>query len=278
MGFVYTPTDVVLRKVYSESLLEEELKELWLTRKDVTADLQQISEKTYGEITTSGVRCLHSAVNLTESDVFADLGSGLGRCVVQTFLETDVRRMLGIELDVERHRAAVHAVETGFSRLLSRVKIRSKTGVHWKDLRGRSLELWSGDCLKMWHVWRKSTVIFCSSLCFPRLVMERLADQIDECHSLRYFISLQMLPRYSTFTLARVERWPMSWQRLGDGCPVYVYERLQSYPLGKSLLEEPWASSRACEDQYFCELEVYTRMLTSRVAARMLLFSLLPLS
>merc|ERR1712217_355107 len=77
--------------------------------------------------------------------------------------------------------------------------------------------------------------------------MERLADQFDECRQLRRAAALKMLPRYPTFTLVTVERWPMTWQSR-RGCPVYIYQRLPCYPICRTLLEEPWASMHRSQD------------------------------
>ncbi|CAK0878782.1 unnamed protein product [Prorocentrum cordatum] len=92
-----------------------------------------------------------------------------------------------------------------------------------------------------------------------------------------------MLPRYSTFTLASVERWPMTWKR--GGCPVYVYERLRWHPLDRPLLPEPWASAHAAAAESGEEAAPAgvgaacppTACLVGRAAAVALLFSLLPL-
>lgn len=43
---------------------------------------------------------------LGRSDVFADLGSGFGRLVLQVYLSTDVGRAVGVELGAKRHRVA----------------------------------------------------------------------------------------------------------------------------------------------------------------------------
>merc|ERR1712014_227168 len=123
----------------------------------------------------------------------------------------------------------------GWQCMLLSANARSKTAPT------RSLCFQLGDILDAWRSWRLANVIFCSSLCFPDSVMERLGEQLDDCPRLRWVASLKMLPKYSTFTLAAVERWPMTWHR-GDGCPVYLYKRLPCYPLTRSLLEEPWAT------------------------------------
>ena len=74
----------------------------------------------YGEVTPSGARQLFDTMGVhTASDaVFADLGSGAGRLVVQAWLELPmVQRAIGVELAPSRHATAVSAwdslVESG---------------------------------------------------------------------------------------------------------------------------------------------------------------------
>jgi hypothetical protein len=61
---------------------------------------------TYGEITPAGFRALARRVGLGAQDVFVDLGSGVGRAVVQAALENGVRRSAGVELAASRHERA----------------------------------------------------------------------------------------------------------------------------------------------------------------------------
>lgn len=61
----------------------------------------------YGEITAQGMRRLARRVTLNQSDCFYDLGSGIGRAVLQAFLEFGVHRSVGIELASTRHHQAV---------------------------------------------------------------------------------------------------------------------------------------------------------------------------
>lgn len=61
---------------------------------------------TYGEITGAGVEAFLSAVPLQYDDVLVDLGSGLGRLVLQTACRRRIKRCVGIELAPSRHEQA----------------------------------------------------------------------------------------------------------------------------------------------------------------------------
>ena len=62
---------------------------------------------TYGTIEPMGVRKVLDVVNIGPSDVFYDLGSGIGNVVVQVFKETNARKCVGIEIDANRHADAL---------------------------------------------------------------------------------------------------------------------------------------------------------------------------
>eukprot|EP00929_Paragymnodinium_shiwhaense_P090808 TRINITY_DN50912_c0_g1_i2.p1 TRINITY_DN50912_c0_g1~~TRINITY_DN50912_c0_g1_i2.p1 ORF type:complete len:307 (-),score=64.24 TRINITY_DN50912_c0_g1_i2:460-1380(-) len=242
----------LLEKAYAQALPDAAAAQrLWFGgRFDSLEALQQSLQddpaSLYGEITQEGVERLLQRCNLKAGDCFADLGSGLGRCTLQAHLCTEAAECLGIELDKDRHLAASAAA----SRLVSNLRSAASQLEQQADAPSqalsrmpRRLTLLQGDLLLLWRAWRHADVVFCSSLCFPDKVMSTLADQLDACQRLRLVASLKMLPRYETFTLVAVERWPMTWQKQ-RGCPVYVYERLPYYPVLRALLEEPWYSHR----------------------------------
>lgn len=64
----------------------------------------------YGEITPLGMRTLGTALSLAAEDVFADLGSGTGRLVLQAACEFGVCRSIGVEIVGSRHRLALAAL------------------------------------------------------------------------------------------------------------------------------------------------------------------------
>ncbi|KAG2429920.1 hypothetical protein HXX76_010700 [Chlamydomonas incerta] len=61
---------------------------------------------TYGEITGDGVRQFLAHVPLQPDDVLVDLGSGLGRLVLQMAASARLRRCVGLELSACRHEQA----------------------------------------------------------------------------------------------------------------------------------------------------------------------------
>ncbi|CAD7965684.1 unnamed protein product [Amoebophrya sp. A120] len=66
-------------------------------------------EPTYGEIVPSSLTQVLLRMNATEADVFYDLGSGIGKTVLQAALTTRVKQAIGIEFENTRNLNALTA-------------------------------------------------------------------------------------------------------------------------------------------------------------------------
>lgn len=64
----------------------------------------------YGEITFGSVERVHRILDVNSKDIFVDLGSGVGKAVAQTFLNTKCKLSIGIEVSKERHEKAEKAL------------------------------------------------------------------------------------------------------------------------------------------------------------------------
>lgn len=74
-------------------------------------ELVHSSAETYGELQYTGVRSLIKHSNIGESDVFYDLGSGIGKVVLQIAIDTPCQKINGIELSATRMASANQALE-----------------------------------------------------------------------------------------------------------------------------------------------------------------------
>ena len=188
------------------------------------------SAATYGEITRDGFAALaHDLrVSLCAGDVFADLGSGLGRSVFQAASDFGVRRAVGIEMAASRHALAASKL----------------AGLRDSDVISRCL-LVQGDCsdAALWSVapgadapLAEASVIYIASLLFSSELMTRLAQRIVEMagngqSSLRVVATLKRFRRGALRRARLRERLPpafidMSWSpSMGPGQPVYIYVR-----------------------------------------------------
>lgn len=67
--------------------------------------------ETYGEILYPSVQKITHTIPFTAHDTFLDIGSGLGKAVIQVFLNTDVKTAMGIEINPELHAIAKRAAQ-----------------------------------------------------------------------------------------------------------------------------------------------------------------------
>eukprot|EP00439_Symbiodinium_sp_Y106_P067580 s3300_g11.t1 len=263
-------------RIYTEVLPPQLQRDVWFgPAKTTRALLQQMElhpESIYGEITVEGAAQVAARLGLedfAEKEAAAELGSGAGRCALALLQQSQAASIVGVELAAARHDAAVLLAG---SCLKEWTRLDTKDGATWfRD--GRSFCLIHGDILQTWRDWCHVTAVFTSSLCFPAMVMSTLSRQLDECKLLQRVATLQMLPHALTFGLREVLRCPMSWKPHGSA--VYVYERLPSYPLYRSLLEEPLAALFTAEPQG--RLGTAAENLRAAKLAQLLLSSLLPL-
>ncbi|KAG2442094.1 hypothetical protein HYH02_009583 [Chlamydomonas schloesseri] len=91
----------------------DELEEVFLSKRGFIIPRKEAAmvdatggSATYGEITGDGVRQFLARVPLQPDDVLVDLGSGLGRLVLQVATSARLRRCVGLELSACRHEQA----------------------------------------------------------------------------------------------------------------------------------------------------------------------------
>eukprot|EP00747_Dinoflagellata_sp_TGD_P211741 gnl/TRDRNA2_/TRDRNA2_84931_c0_seq3.p1 gnl/TRDRNA2_/TRDRNA2_84931_c0~~gnl/TRDRNA2_/TRDRNA2_84931_c0_seq3.p1 ORF type:complete len:412 (-),score=68.51 gnl/TRDRNA2_/TRDRNA2_84931_c0_seq3:222-1457(-) len=221
---------------------------------------------TYGEISPLGVRQIGRAFHLdtlnisAERAVFMDLGCGVGKMVVQAYLEwPQVVQAVGIELSPTRLRIAKSAKE----RLLAtpatysdhderndtsllhclRMEVLSlpvpddsegietniKTDVSGSimpPVPSEEVQLIEGDIFQV--DISKATHIYVSSLCFDNEMLIRLALKLEtEAPRLRAIAALRAFPNgVSGFVERRLVEAEMTWsKRFLGGSHVHLYER-----------------------------------------------------
>ena len=177
----------------------------------------------YGEITPLGFRAMARRLGLSATDAFADLGSGLGRVVLQAVKEFNVRRSCGVEMALSRHLLA-EALRDSDSEAAFASRVR----------------FINDDCAAD-AVWREhlddTTVVYASNLLFGPELMERLARCLEGCATVRVVASLKPFPSLAGFReeLPRemVEtswRAPEEVQQAGaieqPGSLMYIYRRV----------------------------------------------------
>ena len=201
---------------------------------------------TYGEVTTIGARQLfyHMGLSGTKEEVpedeeglvFMDLGSGVGKLVVQAFMELPrISQAIGIELAPVRHQ---HALAAWKELEAAASEVRKSR----EPVRDATLELLEADIFDA--DLSKATHLYISSLCFSDAMMHRLAAKLEqEAPRLQCVATLRAFPMsfrrkgildrvsYEVVmkTLGMIERTEyveMSWTKhTGRGCQVVIYTK-----------------------------------------------------
>lgn len=161
------------------------------------------SSPTYGEMMPGATHRLVLHLGLGPRDVFYDLGSGVGKIVVQVAMTAAVARCVGIELVPRRHQIAQRILSAAHDQgLLRAAECRMRHG----DFMRAQL----GD----------ATVVYACSTAFPTTLMNALAARLARRPVGLRFVSTRDLDDNDWFTLEDVLRLDMSWRRRSA---VHVY-------------------------------------------------------
>ncbi|OQA35970.1 MAG: Histone methylation protein DOT1 [Candidatus Dependentiae bacterium ADurb.Bin331] len=164
----------------------------------------QGGDPTYGEITVKGAAELLKDLDLQRKDVFYDLGSGVGKLVVQTALTTPVGKAVGVELAPTRHEHA-QAIKNEIEKrnLLKDTKLEFQR----KNVAEIPLE--------------DASVIFMCSTCFSDELMKTLMEKMGKLKKGLRVLTLKRFPESTKFTLVKTYQIPMTWS---NSTNVYLYK------------------------------------------------------
>lgn len=175
-----------------------------ITEKERTDVRDKGGNPTYGEITYKGADELLRTLDLKPTDVFYDLGSGVGKLVVQAILTTPIKKAVGVELSPTRHEHAVSIKKELATRDL---------------LKDKELEFVNQNVSQA--ALSDATVIFMCSTCFSDELMKSLTDKFSKLKKGVRVITLRKLPEPNKFKLIKQLHLPMSWS---NSSIVYIYQ------------------------------------------------------
>lgn len=136
---------------------------------------------TYGEILYPSVdKFLNFIGDISESDVFYDLGSGIGKVALQAFLRTPIKKACGIEFSETRSKYAEQVYTQVYKEFPELFTAERKLSC----LTGNFLEVDISD----------ATIIYTCSTCFSEDLLSHIGEVIDRCPNIRYVISLKQIP------------------------------------------------------------------------------------
>lgn len=133
--------------------------------------------ETPGEILFPSITKLLSYLPLTNQDIFLDLGSALGKVVIQFFLQSPVKQAIGIELLPTLHQAAMGAC----SRLQQDLPALFSAQ--------RELSFIQGDFLQL--PLQNATVVLINGVCFSPSILEALGKKIKNASHIHTILTLR---------------------------------------------------------------------------------------
>jgi len=172
---------------------------------DVVRHDRSVSESN-GEIFYADINKLLSKVTFAEHDVFVDLGAGLGKMVLQVYLQTAVKEVYGIEILSDLHAKAILAAK--------RVQ---------QDMRdfnaGKKLTFLCGDFFEI--DFQMATILFINAICFGQDIMIKLGQIINTIPRIHTVITLRPMNNLKRLFLKNTLYLEGSW----DSALCYIYQK-----------------------------------------------------
>lgn len=164
-----------------------------------------ISE-TYGEILYESMGKLIDEISFSEEDVFFDLGSGLGKIVIQVFLRSLVRESCGIEIIPDLYQKSILAAQ------------RVKDDLPDFHNGERKISFIKGSFLDV--SLARASVMLIGSPCFRQQILFPLGKIIDTMPGIHTVLTLRPLFSLTRLSLRKVVRVECSW----DTALCYIYK------------------------------------------------------
>lgn len=168
-------------------------------KSNTPAETQNNVNLLYGTIKDEAIARVLGSITLNESDVFYDLGSGIGNVCDYVFRNTKVQKCVGIEYDDDRFLESLHLCQKSGNRVV--------TFEH-------------GNFLK--KNWADGTVFFMDSIGYSDDTLAKIQQKIKESSpGFRYLLSMKKLKIHRNLRLlTKINNLPVSWGT--SQCYVYV--------------------------------------------------------
>jgi hypothetical protein len=187
-------------------------------------DVCQVGGKAHlncGELHSSGVTRLLNSIEVSDEDVFMDIGCGIANVLVQVVLESKVQKCLGVEI----RKDAVLLAEEVISRHINQFPQLSKIRIIHSNFNQVPL-------IHMALLFQ-TTILYTSNLLFDPTTDLAVQEFISHAKKLRYVFSFQKFcPRHrSTCSKLICRKWSISNEVLVRVCwsdrlqLVYVYRK-----------------------------------------------------
>lgn len=165
------------------------------------------ANETYGDLLYYSALKLLKWLDPKPSDVFMDVGFGLGKLLFQVFLTTDVARVVGIEINECRFTIATQVA----------AELKHKLPKLFEH--DRSIDLFCGDFLE--SSFPSVTMIYLCCTVFSFELLSAIGKKINTMNGVQKIASFRKLPQLTHFILIKKGFLHGSWDRT----PCYLYVR-----------------------------------------------------
>ncbi len=167
---------------------------------------------TYGEILPSSVSKMIKNLFIDHNDVFYDLGSGSGKVVIQFYLQTPVKKAIGVEISSKRYYQSEQMMKV----VKNEFKLKNKKlGFMHENIVSKKLS------------YKDGTIFYLCSTCFDDKLMKSIFNKITkEAKNLKAIVSLRPFPDtcdVSRFTKKKNIKLPCTWAKDTDAVIYYAY-------------------------------------------------------
>lgn len=215
----YADAKKALEQAYTSDLLPFQLPDEETDAIESANDSGNRLSHVYGELTFSAWDTALDELDLSQDDVFYDLGGGRGNVVLQVALTTPVKKNVSIELSKTRHEEAVRALE--------KIQENGVTDAKGNPFDPKRIVLIEADILK--SDFSDATVIYQNSTLFPKKLIEGILDKTLQIPRSVTLISTKRLPKHEQLYHAKTLIVAATWHA---NIPLYFYKTL---PAGKQL-------------------------------------------
>jgi len=163
---------------------------------------------TYGEILPTSVSNMIKEMNVNANDVFYDLGCGTGKVVIQYFLQTNIKKSVGIEISSTRANKAQHNINIVLAKFP-------------KIFNNRKIEIIQDNILNV--NLSDATCVYLCSTCFSSILLNNVLDKIKTTSkNIRVIVTLKDFDsdEYLNKFQKKVISIPCTWS---DSTIAYMY-------------------------------------------------------
>jgi len=178
-----------------------------INREETSMIFQNGGHPAYGEILYSSLELLLNELNIQPTDIFYDLGSGLGKVILQAYFNYPFKKTVGIELSPTRYQHAIN-------------KIKILNEKNYLDSQ-RTLEFINANIVDT--DLSDATIVFMCSTCYSNDLMEKISIKLSSSKKGLKVITLKDLPasQKDKFELIKQYKLPMTWTKASS---VFLYE------------------------------------------------------